>query len=247
MSDDLVMQAIVALKGKWPNDYEALIVSTNRNVCCGAGTYQDFTGGKSQFDALVEMFANDVWLWVCTRSEFETRLQELADAAPDGATHFTAKDRSFIECWLQKRGNGWWFMPTKADSWVYLNHQSSIENRVLIELPPKTQAPETYEFVPKIGEECEHPTGQGIVKLPVDANGVVILEDEGVYKIVAQSLCRPLKTKAEKDRESLIHIVCGEEGANIKTTKPDEIGWGEIADRVIGAGWRPTNDADRSS
>jgi hypothetical protein len=64
------------------------------------------------------------------------------------------------------------------------------------------------EWMPDVGQECEYPSGSGVVRLPPDINGVLIVEEgEEGYKRVHKSNCRPIKSDKEKRADEMFDIV----------------------------------------
>lgn len=74
-----------------------------------------------------------------------------------------------------------------------------------MEKPTQSPSDEWVDGLPPVGAECKYPSGGcGIVKLPPDKNGIIIVEQDGVYKRVSAKSVRPIKSKEEKHREELI-------------------------------------------
>lgn len=234
---DLVLEAIMHFKCVWPDDYEALIVSTESNDCRGAGEYQNFTGGKSRFDEVT--CDTGSWLWVCTKEQFESRLQELRGKAPEGATHFDVEsegDYYKLSCGdyhLMKRNGG--IRCGKFDK--------------IIPLPPK-QEPKKWK--PEVGRECQvfFSGAEWIyAKIVFIGNEVVVFEDGHGNERTAYKTepFRPLKTEAEKERENLIarayYDVSGDEPSFDEFMDSDMYSWCET---LIDAGWRPADEIGAS-
>lgn len=51
---------------------------------------------------------------------------------------------------------------------------------------------------PPVGAKVKYPSGEGVVKLPPDRDGVIIVSERGEYKKVAASACERPKSHREK-------------------------------------------------
>lgn len=151
---ELMLRFAAENDGAWPEGYDALIVSTEKNIVRGDGKYQNFTQGKAKFDQ--KNVSLRFWKWVCTRVEYEAMLQELADAAPEGATHYSPRSKGFYgPIYLKNEDGEWQFTASGLICWHLVEPQSVIGERKLIPLPEKVKsAPVEAEWAPKSGELC---------------------------------------------------------------------------------------------
>ena len=89
---ELITKAAVHLKGKWPDGYKALIVSTKKNNHWGDGHFQSTNFDRTSFAKAVEscktVESRKAWKWVCTQKEYEGYMKILSSNAPKGATHY---------------------------------------------------------------------------------------------------------------------------------------------------------------
>lgn len=140
---ELITKAAIHFKGKWPDGYEALIVSTKSNDCWGEGTYQDFTSGKESLMAI--MNGSNFWLWVCSRVEFEGYIKILSDNAPKVATHYLPNNAFYYI----KENHGY----TLVNEYGIQYHAQLDESAFtsLIPLP----VPEPTPWTPEVGHSCQ--------------------------------------------------------------------------------------------
>ena len=106
---------------------------------------------------------------------------------------------------------------------------------------PGEQAPVEWggSDEPPVGVVCEHPTGRGVVKLPPDVNGIIIIQSmeagsEGEYKRVAASVCRPIQSERDRAVAELADFL----------TRTYSISQKKRAERLYDAGYRKTESND---
>lgn len=233
---ELILKALVKFKGVWPDGCTLIQVGRNGEIRQFRGRSGDHYESEQKAAVL------------CYKDKFEAVLAELVKDAPEGATHYRKQDGAYV----MSKADSWskWL----GDRWVcYFGGLSGESVSELIPLPSKVDAAieqvvEVDGWAPHVGgelkfkyKECETEFKIGSVKFIGDKLIIIDTGFEQCYHIESLDF-RPLNTEAEKERDSLIHILCGENGDNIETDKLAECGWGEVADRVIDAGWRPSKN-----
>lgn len=201
-------------KGEWPSEYEYLIVATEENTKKKTGSFEFIQSKWSEPMAYGLLESAKVgWQDVCTRTEYETMLQELADAAPEGAEYYRAVGA--MQFWYKK----------EHEKYYWISHYglrvTASDLDSLIRLPNKAKADlkhsknndlahvadtDVGKWIPEIGVECAYPTGEGVIRLPPDQHGVLIVEENGTYKRVHVNGCRPLKTERDSFIEKLASL-----------------------------------------
>lgn len=98
MNKDLVMDAIVAFKGEWPEGATHIHYLDEGFVATilSAKGPQLVVNGRP-----VLSWLGGIWQISCTREQFEARLQELREAAPEGTTHYLTGNDKVHPCWLK--------------------------------------------------------------------------------------------------------------------------------------------------
>ncbi len=245
--NEMIMKAAVKFKGKWPEGYSALIVSTENNSCWGEGMYQDFTGLSTV------MADSDAWQWVCTKSEFEELMQNLVDKAPEGATHYSQEDENNHQSWWKLVGAEMYCICERGNIYTW---ERGYFNKSFQLIPlPKC---ELEKWMPEVGQECEckffHADQQSWVKCYIvgktknlewlvyhthhnDGLNFANIENGSIE-------FRPLRTEAEIERESLIAMACAvaydgmyDEFAKVSNERRCK----SIAESFVDAGWRPND------
>lgn len=79
-------------------------------------------------------------------------------------------------------------------------------------MKPIIKETDMQNWTPEVGEVVKHSTGEGIVMLPADACGVIIVmstdsETEGEYKRVAAIACKPLPTEEDREVEEIARVL----------------------------------------
>lgn len=203
---ELLIKAAVNFGGGWPEGYNSLIFSAE----FGEGIYGDCAVEKEKFISV--MGDSGVWLWVCTQAEFEFFVQELANKAPDGATHYLPTT-TFNKYWFKDSGG---FRPVQEIQGKSIVGPACQLNEVdLIPLPKLDPAP----WVPEVGQECEFScTAKGkecewrlglieylssstCVINPYDAHGEFVAHPDTMK-------FRPIRTEAEIERQALYDSLC---------------------------------------
>lgn len=151
MNNDLVMQAIVAFNGEWPNYGWGDLEKDDQVIGLCTESYKEEFGTfvVGEYYQIGVKCDKSVWKIACTRSEFETRLQELADAAPEGATHYRNNQYSK---WYKKTSDGFAFY---FEGWLESNSfkRGEISESDLIPLPPKTATKEACDLTHELKGE----------------------------------------------------------------------------------------------
>lgn len=208
---DLVLEAVKHFGGVWPSDGWGCTKPEKQLIgLCLKDYWVDGGYNKGGLHQIGVGFDPSFWELVCTREEFEARVEALFEGAPEDATYYSAKDGCFIECWLQERESGWWFMPTGFDKWIHLNPQSTIEERTPILRQLKT--PKQEKWTPEVGQECEYKTQHQWIKVTIDHIGKKFIVFHGEHdrefsRRIVKAEFRPLQTEAEKERERLFKKV----------------------------------------
>ena len=163
--------------------------------------------------------------------------------APEGATHYCSGTNSFHDGYY-KRDNTCVYKWCNTLWMAYTNDFQWFEEKCKL-IPNESQ---WQNGLPPVGLECEFRGKSVGIKLnfrkitPLFFGKLyfVYLDDDGSEEVghcISEYEFRPLKTQAEIDREYLIRILCGGH-PEIEIKALDDC-WGEIADRVINAGYKP--------
>ena len=242
MNKGLVMDAIVAFKGVWPEGATHILNHINGDDFQASRS----SGALMRYLGTSGVFNQDFWQIACTREEFEARVEALFDGAPEGVTHIESNCIGAKEDTLRK------WKKVDGDVIYYLTGFSldgrSIwsPSRARIEdlTPRPKQKPTAGKWLPEAGQGCEYKTQHQWIKVTIDHIGKKFIVFHGEHdrefsRRIAKAEFRPLKTEAEKEREKLYAKAI----ATIENNMLDHMGqpydYRDAAEALIDAGWRP--------
>lgn len=194
---ELITKAAVHLKGKWPDGYKALIVSTKKNNHWGGGHFQSTNFDKVNFVKTVQ--GRNAWKWVCTREEFEEYMKTLSDNAPEVATHYLPKDDDYYT----KKDGKYHPVTKQAGIHYYVNLFDHMYDS-LIPLPEPKPTP----WTPEIGQSCQvlwYNNWHETFIVGKDSDGDFVYEITNFSEIVSFAIAdsttqfRPIPTENEVD------------------------------------------------
>ena len=122
------------------------------------------------------------------------------------------KDGTIIDLWYpsepQRVTNCRWYKKNKfwgterTPTADYIESREENPTHWMIAVNPETKSEWNGEGIPPVGAEVSSPSGKGIVMLPPDIHGVLIIkasnESPGEYRRVAASVCAPIQSDKEK-------------------------------------------------
>lgn len=247
MNKDLILKAAVHFKGVWPDGYETLIVSTEKNILLGSGTYQNFIDDKPYFNIVISYYGN--WEWVCNKQEFEDFVESLFDGAPDDAEYYLHREDSY-DFWKSVAG-GYLHWNKVTQEWVdQICSLSQVESELIRRPHKQKQEKEEWsgEGLPPVGTECEYKYDFFFIErqigncIPIAYHGgkvwIELSIDETQHLIDVEKIdFRPLKTEAEKELDQLTLDGINTVEYYSGLAKPTL----ESAIRIlVQSGWRPT-------
>lgn len=194
---ELLIKAAVKFGGEWPEGCTCLQVGRDGNI-------------RGFRKCLSEHYESEQKAYIlCTQAGFEVFMQDLANKAPEGATHClpTASSNYY---WMKDVGG---FLPVAKNDWQYVSSSAyPLDEIYLIPLPKREPAP----WVPEVGQECEYSydfffldrcnSSCKVVAYYLDEAWIELSVDKTRHVVKIDKIkFRPIRTEADIERQQALY------------------------------------------